>query len=433
MRHLNLMISTSALYQLPERDPKIDLPKPAVATNWMAQLKIMLPEGARPKLDKHIGPESGYAHKQALIDALEMVYCRLNGDYDVVLGTLDKGSRELITYKLQEEIKACDEGYHNRVNSIVQGFVTPKSFREMLYLLRREVVESTAVASTDLVHDYNQFFAQAKRFGVFPLNANDPYPGAALAEAIQDILQQAFKYNFNSLYLPKRIMQFLQERIIDLGYIGVIEDGYTVGSIERIINFLQQVFGLSADECTLDLIFCNEEGSDVYTDVNWDYVAQKIISALFRCQCFRTKIKSGQDPVEYYYYLLLALYDRKTFAELDASEQAYIVTRPHAAAENFIHIALQFGLDNIEEMIRLLQELKNNNVITAKEYCYFLTEENGCGIICVHALAQNNLQALNLLLDDLRRSFECGDVNQQLLDVFLKQDGRGRTLLHFAA
>lgn len=195
--------------------PEVDMAKlPPLDENWMEDLsEIILKINNRLsifKLDTHVGKESTYPTKKILYAQLQLIYHRLQGNLDFELGALSADSRASILSQLIENIELCTEGFHNRVNIIANSFYRPRNLDELLYNVRKEIVEGTAsrFAEAEEVHTWNRFniIAAQDGFGI-KSHVQDHNNLINLSEfEIRCALQTSFSKKFTPFNLPNLLI-----------------------------------------------------------------------------------------------------------------------------------------------------------------------------------------------------------------------------------
>lgn len=226
--------------------PEIDVSKlPILAKDWLDDLQKIICAETRelPKniFDRHVGKNAEYFAKAPLLAYLKLIYHRLQGDLDLQLGALSANERLGIINKLTEEIKQCSEGFHNRVNIIVDSFFKPRNLAELLYTVRKKLVEEVASTLTNEIHAWNYVSAIAAKDGLV-VKANfpdDPYSGALSVTSIRHALKQAFYEKFTSFNLPDLLIAAFRELIPELEREKNSENGIVWQTQEKIKKLIQ--------------------------------------------------------------------------------------------------------------------------------------------------------------------------------------------------
>lgn len=226
--------------------PEIDIAKlPPLDENWMEGLsEIILKINTRLsifKLDTHAGKESTYPTKEILYTQLQLIYHRLQGNLDFELGALSTDSRASILSQLIENIELCTEGFHNRVNIIANSFYQPRNLDELLYNVRKEIVEGTAFRFTKEVHTWNRFNIIAARdgFGIkSPIQDHNNLIKLSEFE-IRCALQSSFSKKFTPFNLPNLLIDEFIKFVPELEFEKKKENGLPLQFITKIENLIQ--------------------------------------------------------------------------------------------------------------------------------------------------------------------------------------------------
>lgn len=242
---------------------------------------------------QHIG--SNYPQKKSLNDALQIVYYRLNGDLDSTLGSLSPSEKGLLIMKLTEEIDKCTPGFHNRVNTIVESFHQPQNFSELLYLVRKHLVEKTAISLTNEVHATNRVtvVAHENSLGIKPNLSSDAFYGKLKDNVISIALQSEFQNSYTLLNLPSLLVDTLRGILIEIGYSGAKEksESYTVGctdsEVEKLTTLIKRYLP-SSDFQTTDWpnFFIIDDESYLILDINWKFIKQCFFDQLLQDKYF---------------------------------------------------------------------------------------------------------------------------------------------------
>lgn len=280
-------------YQPP---PEIDAAKlPILIENWLEDLQEIICEADSrlPKniFDKLFRKTSEYRIKP-LLKQLELIYHRLQGNLDAELGKLSRGKRQAIISKLTEEIIHCSEGFHNRVNIIVDSFLKPRNLAELLYTVRKELVEEVAATLTNEVHAWNRVSVIAANDGLgvkanFP---DDPYSGALSATSIRRALQQTFYKKFTPFHLPCLLTTAFKEFIPELESEKNNEHGICLQTQKKITTLIRRFLPNHINEKHNDLnnwknyfkILRDKKNSLIFSFVNldWEKIYKSFYSAL---------------------------------------------------------------------------------------------------------------------------------------------------------
>src|SRR5436190_2207148 len=227
--------------------PSVDITLPILASNWLDELQKMISE-ADPQLSpnclyKHIGDKSSYraCAKNFLQKQSQLIYHRLQGNLDVELGALSPGDRQALIFKLTEEIENCSEGLHNRVNTIVDSFQQPRNLDELLYVVRKRLVENVATQLTKEIHTWNgvSMIAAVSGFGIKANCSEDIYSGNLPTATIRRALQQTFAKYFTPYSLPNLLIAAFKELIPELEIEKKSENGIGLQTQEKISGLIK--------------------------------------------------------------------------------------------------------------------------------------------------------------------------------------------------
>lgn len=217
---------------------------PPLNKNWLKELKKTCCEAdsqLQAPFAKHLDKDSDYPLKDILTRQLKLIYHRLKGHLDSELSSLTEDRRKALIFKLTEEITHCTEGFHNRVNNIVDTFQKPRSLDELLYKARKSIVDNVATLLTSEVHAWNQVSAIASIDGLgvqanFP---DDRYSGALSDETIRLTLQEAFEKNFTPFNIPCLLSNELMELIPELEVERHKPEGLRLETREKIVKYIK--------------------------------------------------------------------------------------------------------------------------------------------------------------------------------------------------
>jgi hypothetical protein len=277
----------------PEIDPST---LPTLAENWLDDLQKIacttnnkLPSHC---FAKHLGETSDYRAKIPLLEQLQLIYHRLLGNLDAELGELSADHRHGLIYKLTEEIKQCTEGFHNRVNIIVDSFHKPRNLAELLYIVRNRIVQEIATQLTDEVHAWNgvSVIAAIDGIGIKPNFPNDTYTGSLSASKIRCALQQTFAEKFTPFNLPCFLIDAFIGFIPELEIEKNEENGICLQTQEKITRLIELFLPKYINEKSESennwknyfKLSRNEKNPLVFSfvNVNWEKMYQSFYQAL---------------------------------------------------------------------------------------------------------------------------------------------------------
>lgn len=269
---------------------------PTLAKNWLDDLQKIacttndkLPNNC---FDKHLDETSTYRAKIPLLDQLQLIYHRLLGNLDAELGELSADHRHSLIYKLTEEIKECTEGFHNRVNIIVESFHKPRNLAELLYIVRNRLVQEVATQLTNEVHAWNgvSVIAAIDGLGIKPNFPNDTYSGALSKNSIRRALQQTFSKKFTPFNLPCFLIAVFIDFIPELEIEKNDENGICLQTQQKITRLIKRFLPKYINEKPKDAnnwknyfkISRNEKNPLVFSfvNVNWEKMYQSFYQAL---------------------------------------------------------------------------------------------------------------------------------------------------------
>lgn len=293
------------LFEIPEKKEIFEAPNLSVE-----QLIENLADITRifsKKFETHIGADSTYELKHLLKDGLQRIYYRLNGNFDQILGPLQE--KAAFIHKLYEGINNCSEGFHDRVNTLLESFNPVENFTELLYLVRKSLIEKTAIAQMHYynffrntgneIHTYHDFTRIAHQEGLGVPLETDSYRGEMSWEGIRKALHTEFENHYTLFNLPTLLTDILQGLLLKVGYTGAkpIHSSYTVGTEESEVEKITQLIKkfLSSDIKNThwkDFFIIHDETYNII-DVNWEFIRTLFLKQLTSENYF--KICSNED------------------------------------------------------------------------------------------------------------------------------------------
>ncbi len=220
-----------------------ELPTPS--KQWLNDLQKIIC-AANPRLlpnclNKHLGA-SDYQAKNLLKEQLQIIYHRLQGNLDAKLGKLSPDNYQALLCKLTEEINNCSAGFHNRINIIVDSFQQPRNLDELLYIVRKRLVENVATHLSNEVHAWNRVsvVAATDGLGIKANLSNDIYSGNLAEPKIRQALQKKFTKYFTPFYLPNLLINAFKELIPELEIEKQSENGLCLQTQEKIKSLIKQ-------------------------------------------------------------------------------------------------------------------------------------------------------------------------------------------------
>ncbi len=237
-------LNPELVYQLPPERKVPAASREPLPEDWLTQLIQVTLDNfeSQPSFDlsariaEHIGEQSTYEMKDQIIEGLKPIYSVM------VDASTIKDYKAAIAFKLIERAENCTPGFHDGVNSIVEGFERPESIDALLHRIRHDIVSKTANQTTDEVHGNNRFFtvAQTDGYGVRALNPKDIYRGDITDRVIQNKLAASFSRDYRLL----NILSGMEDQI----YSELLMSGYTRSGpktpdiMEKSLDFLTMLF-----------------------------------------------------------------------------------------------------------------------------------------------------------------------------------------------
>lgn len=233
------------------------------------------------RIQYHVGFDATYRLKKILLQGLKVIHDKF------ISPNTDNSEKKMIALKLAERVQECSAGFHNGVNSIIQGFYSPQTIDALLYLMRRNIVGQAASVLTNEVHANNRCFivANVHGYGVEPLNKDDTYLGNVSDQKIAKTLKLIFEKKLRLFSTLQGLEDQLRGQLYNLGYNGPKESGYTAREYENVKNYLERLFGEvvqtqpnEASGVWYHLLFTLTDAG--ITDINWPNIRQLIWQAV---------------------------------------------------------------------------------------------------------------------------------------------------------
>ena len=162
---------------------------------------------------------SRYQLLDSVLQGLKVIYDNLTRA-DVSSMALES-EKKTIAEKLRDQAAACDTGFHDSVNMILERYNLPKSFEELVYRVRHNIVSKVASQFANEVHANNYVYTIANNygFGVHKINPHDTYDDLEFIATIVTALSNAFdEKNLLPLVLLKELEQQLRATLSMNGY-----------------------------------------------------------------------------------------------------------------------------------------------------------------------------------------------------------------------
>ncbi len=404
--------------------PEIDIAKlPILTDDWLDNLQeiICQADNKLPQniFDNHLGKTSDYHGKIQLLKQLQLISHRLQGNLDPELGELLPDNRQVLISKLSEEIIHCSEGFHNRVNIIVDSFHKPRNLAELLCVVRKNLVEKTATTLTNEVHAWNRVSVIAANDGLgikvnFP---DDTYIGALSDISIRRALQHTFYKEFTPFHLPCLLIAAFMEFVPELEVEKNRKNGLSLQMSEKIISLIKRFLPNYINEIPKDpnhwlnyfIIFRDKNNplNISIVNLNWEKMYRSFFDALSEEKYFKNpqintltdcayynlflRKKSSRNPEK----LILRLFKSVRYAEL-LEQLAELNTRfpNYYKKECKIQIPIRYCLSFIdyltgqlkisseysEEIMQgfhLIIQLKNKAIIGKIADTFLVRNQNG--------------------------------------------------------
>lgn len=286
------------LFEIPEKKEIVETAK--LSTEELIEKLAEITDIFSKKFEKHIGADSTYELKDDLRSGLELIYYHLNGNLGPVTDHPIPPEKIPLLCKLREGIDSCSAGFHDRVNTIIESFNTIGNFNELLFLVRKSLVEKIALEqmrnfkfftdSGNEIHTYHDFsrIAHQEGFGI-PLGT-DQYRGDMSWYGIRKALEKEFENSYTPFNLPSLLTDILKGLLVEVGYTGAKQNGsYTVGTdeseVEKITQFIKKL---------LDSDLQNTDWKDFFiindyniTDINWEFIKAIFFKQLIKENYFK--------------------------------------------------------------------------------------------------------------------------------------------------
>ncbi len=253
----------------------------AIEEGWLTLFSQMISQGSNNIFSKHVGADSSYKEKEALLAALKLIYAHLAQKLDQKLMPLSQDNKDAIKEKLlEEDANECTHGFHLRVNQIISGFFQPQNFSDLLFRLRMGIVARAALTSgTTEIHTNNQFYIAAKvidDFGVLPILESDIYKGTLDDEDIQTKLKNQYKKDLTLYRVVQLIIMEIKSVMMTYGYRGYQELSYTLAEFNAFFSYLKKFLG--DDTLEYEALFCMTDHK--FNDIHWLFIEKKITNKL---------------------------------------------------------------------------------------------------------------------------------------------------------
>lgn len=293
---------------------------PPLTKHWIADLQKKICK-ADPKLlpnclDKHLSKASDYQGKNILREQLRIIYHRLQGNLDAELAKLSDDDHIALIKLLTEEINSCTEGFHNRINIVVSSFQQPRNLDELLYIVRKRLVENVATNLSNEVHAWNRVsvIAATDGLGIKANFDNDSHQGSLKEARIRQALQLKFATSFTPILLPILLISVFKELVPELEIEKQSETGIGLQTQEKINSLLKQFLPEYINENSKDPnnwenyfekeVNKNEPWLFKFVDINCEKLYQSFYFSLLKNNYFtKPKINTLIENANYNLFL----------------------------------------------------------------------------------------------------------------------------------
>lgn len=295
------IIPDPKLFEIPKEKQYLQLPHLSVkelSTN-LAELTDI----SSIKFARHIAKRSSYQLKNDLKDGLQRIYYRLNGDLDSILGPLQE--KIALIYKLAEGLNYCSAGFHERVNTLLESFKVAENFSELLYSVRKSLIEKTAIAQMQSanflrdwrneIHTYYDFTRIAHQEGLGISLTNESYRGGMSWDAIRKALQIEFEKRYTLFNLPTLLTESLRGLLIEIGYTGAREQDnpYSDSQTKKFFLLIKKFLTSNYQDTDWADFFNYDDDVIGILDINWEFIRTAFFKQLTSENYF--KVCSDED------------------------------------------------------------------------------------------------------------------------------------------
>lgn len=379
------------------------LEAPKLSTNKLIEKLAEITEIISESFENHIGPESTYQLKSHLKDALQLIYYRLNGHFDHLFAPLQE--KAAFVSKLSEGINTCSTGFHDRVNTLLESFNTVENFTDLLYLVRKSLVEKTAIKlmryqkfssnNGNEIHTYNDFtrIAHYKGLGI-PLGTINNR-GELHWNIIRKALENEFENSYTLFHLPKLLTDILRGILVDVGYTGAKEEtsSYLIGSddseVEQITRSLKKFLSAEVKNTEWRYFFIINDESHII-DLNWKVIERLFLQKLIKENYFQI------CPEETFKKNLLHLLN-------------YIKN----TNTNYFNSLVQIQPESLYLLFYRLEEIKSKEI--QREVITLFLKKDKTGLNTLQLIIENNPKLLTRFFDFI----DSNSSNQHIIQDFL--------------
>lgn len=241
-----------------------------------------------------------------LTQQLSFIY-RLFENPDKQLGKLNNDQKKSVVET--EDINKCTSGFRIRVNYIPNDQQAPQHLDELLYLVRKTLIEKITAdqirpyrfKKRDHIYVLNHVYQLiGSDLGIKASSENDPYPPHLKKEIAKlnlssHTLQNQIAKQYTALKIPTLLTEELQKLLV--GYYGPEKNGYSADVAEKIAAFIRPLLTATAIQNADWRVFfiVNQLGgvgisSRIY-DIKWSFIQQLFFQKLKEDNYFTQKPK----------------------------------------------------------------------------------------------------------------------------------------------
>jgi hypothetical protein len=281
--------------------------------------------------------------------------------------------------KLYEGMVNCGAGFYDRTQSMWMGWKQINTFCDRLELFREELVQRTAIALSDDVHDHNHINEVASRIvGIRSVNEKDPYVGNFKNDFIELALKSTFKVHYHPMGILRSIEDQLRGEFIFPGYKGRLLDAFSYSSteVDALNNLLMGIFPHVITPENPN-VFWELSDNLNYLDLNWDLIRKLILEKLHNEAFFKSADVSQLIGSEALVLIEDQLYFRYSMINsLDDSAKVQFLTTLHPDNKNDLMLAVEesnsaalsaflkavSSLENESDKIRILSQCDSHQM-----------------------------------------------------------------------
>ncbi|HEY2566270.1 MAG TPA: hypothetical protein VGH95_00980 [Candidatus Aquirickettsiella sp.] len=425
---------------------------PQLPKNWLIELENQCRK-IKPNLEKniflnHIGSNSKYKLKAVLLKQLSFIFYQISGHLYSEL--LHHDSSHSLLIGLIEDIKQCTPGFHIRVNKLVNSLQVPDTLEQLLYLVRKNIVQEIAcnltssVPSVFQVHVVDRVCRIAKKqgLGIEPNIQKDPYKSFLSGKTIREHLQSKFPQHYTPFKIPFLLAEQLQLILSLFDYQGPKKDYYKSEAAENIVSIIKKFFLLTAIQKMhfKDFFICQLDQFDdptLFYDIDWPLIRQFFFQQLIG-ESYFTDAPEPTNLIEYAYFQTL-LPEKTNFEIENRFINDYLESQNYARLlDDLTFIQTDFSkywpkliknpiiIKNIDKFFEYLRNQSQD--LNAKEqlkrvtltYTLFFSQTKEYILSKIVNDTELNLRIINnnLLFKSMRYHPE---IIEELLNIFLKK------------